>query len=49
MNANADRLDEALLSNSFAWLRKASEDKLDGELGRGTGVVTGVGGVEGKM
>ena len=34
MDANVDRLDEALLSNAFAWLRKASEDKLDGARSR---------------
>lgn len=30
MEARADQLDEALLSNCFAWMRKASDDKLDG-------------------
>ena len=30
MDANADKLDEALLSNCFAWMKKASEDNLDG-------------------
>jgi hypothetical protein len=30
MDARADSLDEALLSNCFAWMRKASDDKLDG-------------------
>ncbi|GAB4822728.1 hypothetical protein N2152v2_009774 [Parachlorella kessleri] len=30
MEDNSDRLDEALLSNAFAWLRKSSEDKMDG-------------------
>lgn len=26
---NAERLDEALLSNAFAWIRKCSEDGFD--------------------
>jgi len=30
MEERADHMDEALLSNCFAWMRKASEDKLDG-------------------
>lgn len=30
MDDNADKLDEALLSNCFAWMKKASEDNLDG-------------------
>jgi hypothetical protein len=30
MDENEAKLDEALLSNAFAWMRKASEDKLDG-------------------
>jgi hypothetical protein len=30
LDAHADRLDEALLSNCFAWMRKAADDKLDG-------------------
>ena len=30
MDANADRLDEALLSNCYAWLRKASEENMEG-------------------
>lgn len=30
MDANAHKLDEALLSNCFAWMKKASEDNLDG-------------------
>ena len=25
-----DALDEALLSNAFAWMRKAADDRLDG-------------------
>jgi hypothetical protein len=31
MDENADRVDEALLSNAFSWLRKSSEDNMDGE------------------
>lgn len=30
MDKYEDRLDEALISNCYAWMRKASEDKLDG-------------------
>lgn len=30
MDARAEFIDEALLSNCFAWMRKASDDKLDG-------------------
>ena len=30
MDANAAAIDEALLSNAFAWMRKASDDTLDG-------------------
>ena len=30
MDARADFIDEALLSNCFAWMRKASDDNLDG-------------------
>lgn len=29
LDANGDRLDEALLSNAFAWIRKCSEDRFD--------------------
>lgn len=29
LDAHADRLDEALLSNAFAWIRKCSEDGFD--------------------
>ena len=31
LEANAGALDESLLANAFAWMRKASNDKLDGE------------------
>ena len=31
LEANASALDESLLANAFAWMRKASNDKLDGE------------------
>lgn len=30
MDENVDKVDEAVLSNAFAWMRKASDDKLDG-------------------
>ena len=30
IEARADKIDEALLSNCFAWMRKASDDNLDG-------------------
>lgn len=30
MDQQSDKIDEALLSNCFAWMRKASDDKLDG-------------------
>jgi len=30
MAANAASLDESLLASCYSWLRKASEDKLDG-------------------
>lgn len=29
MDRHADRLDEALLSNAFAWIRKCNEDRFD--------------------
>ena len=31
MAANASGLDESLLASCYSWMRKASEDKLDGE------------------
>ena len=38
LDARADRIDEALLSNAFAWMRKATDDKHDGErVGEGEG------------
>ncbi len=30
LDKHAERLDEALLSNAFAWIKKSSEDSFDG-------------------
>lgn len=32
MEERSEHLDEALLSNAYAWMRKASEDRLEGRL-----------------
>jgi hypothetical protein len=35
MDANAAAMDESLLAACYSWMRKASEDKLDGAWGLG--------------
>lgn len=50
MDANAAAMDESLLAACYSWMRKASEDKLDGGCACGCVVRGRVGGIgcEGK-